>query len=198
QFTSTAPRTGLSGELETLPLVIQPAKDWFPGVQRLVMLHIAVVLRLAGERGQVPAHSAPRAPQHLQNGHDDPQSLAEPTDSSLSRTPEPPAGAPTAASSRFSSAVGHRPDGATILDASHGSSVVGSGSVALTARQQTMIALPITRMSRMAKNAESTPSTVELVTTVDMSSRSCAGASTSPRSSASEYCARCAKNPIFG
>src|SRR5690606_14430847 len=129
-----------------------PAEHRFPGVQPLVVLHIAVVLRLAGELGQVPAHSAHRAAHALQNGHDDPPSLPEPTDSSLSRTPEPPAGAPTAASSRFSSAVGHRPDGATILDSSHGSSVVGSGSVARTARQQTMIALPITRMTRMAKN----------------------------------------------
>src|SRR5690606_662898 len=79
-----------------------------------------------------------------------------------------------------------------------GSSVVGNGSGERTARQHTTSALPITTTTSRANSAARTPSTVELVTIVDMSSRSFAGASTSPRSSAAAYWSRWAKNPIFG
>ena len=55
----------------------------------------------------------------------------------------------------------------------------------------------ITMMTSTANSAASTPSTVEFVTTVCMSSRLLAGATTSPLSSAVWNLSRWAKKPSF-
>ena len=91
---------------------------------------------------------------------------------------------PAVARARFSSAVAIRPDGATILDGTAGASVLGSGVSEVSARYQTTSALAITMMIRIANSADRVPCTVEFVTTVCISARLFAGASTSPRASA--------------
>src|SRR5690606_20774592 len=125
-----------------------------------VPLEVALVLRLPGELAQVPAHAPPGLGER---GHDR---------------------SPAAASARFSSAVAMSPDGATMVEGTAGTSVLGSGSLEVSARYHTTTAFAITMTIRAANRIDSTPSTVEFVTTARMSSRSVAGASTWPSSSA--------------
>ena len=92
----------------------------------------------------------------------------------------------------------NRPAGAKIRDGTCGTSVVGSGSRARIALIQIREASRITMMISSANSAARTPSTVVFVTTAFISSTFCAGARTSPWSSASWKRSRCAKKPIVG
>src|SRR5215208_3923892 len=159
------------------------------------VLDVAVVRALAGHLAQVPVDA--RA--CLAQGHGD-------RDPAFSRSrvkrplpgPPVPAPAPACASSARSSSVQNKPAGATIRDGSAGVSVLGSGSRARIALNQTREASRITTMMSAANSAARTPSTVELVTIFCIASAEVAGATTSPESIAAWYLSRWAKKPIFG